>query len=420
MTTYGEVTGEIREYLTRLLANTEVEASLGGGEERKENLAALVRYRSDLVRWCRFAVGAVSPAATSYEWSRRASPIADFLHHLDRLIGYLPRHLPPLTELLQVQHDSNLLRDWQDAARSAASSELVIPQAIARARGEQERQVIIKDAVDIFCGLIRLDDRYAVERGWRPLAYKHPALGRAIEMSRDLAATPRDRRIDLVSDARNEPIPAPLLPGTAGAVQAQHNVEHYLQRPTSAFALRDVMKTQAVVSLRAAVLAQELSPELASHFGDRARLYVELVKSAVNVGGNLGGGKPAVTQSSLAADRLAEAIKVRDLTGLTDLAHQSYRVDARVAVNIETGFRKDRYLIAEPDLVVAKLPNDQGIYQATEVWRPIARGETPELLTLARERVQPRRREGIPALTEAIRQSSARAFVSKPALAPPR
>jgi hypothetical protein len=88
--------------------------------------------------------------------------------------------------------------------------------------------------------------------------------------------------------------------------------------------------------------------------------------------------------------------------------------------NIETGFRKDRYLIAEPDLAIAQLPDDKGIYRASEVWRPAPPRESPALLALARERFQRPPSGSIPLRTEATRRAHARSFEPRPSATLPR
>ena len=185
---------------------------------------------------------AVAPGMGPEEWSRRSSPVSDMLYRLDQIIAKVPAARAPLSSRLSVHHSSSLARDWQGAARSTVLSELVLPAAVVRARSEQQRLVILKDAVDVFHGLVRLDRLYRLVDGWRRLPHVDLAAERAIEMARDLAAAPRDHWIDRFQAPTPGAIEGPLLPGIPGATQAQHNVEIYLRRPTSAIALRAVLK----------------------------------------------------------------------------------------------------------------------------------------------------------------------------------
>jgi hypothetical protein len=420
VTTYGEVTGDLREYLTRILRTVDIEAYLGSPADRVDNLRAIGEYRADVLRWTRFAVAAAGPGLGPEKWSRRSSPVADLQYRLDQVVGKLPPPQAPLSERLSVHHTSSLVRDWQGAARATVLSELVLPAAVLRARSQEQRLVILKDAVDIFQGLAKLDRLYRLVDGWRRLPHVHLAVERATEMARDLAMARRDYWIDRFEAPNPGAIDGPLLPGIAGAVQAQHNVEVYLRRPTSAYSLRAVMQSQAVISVAAAVLAAEDAPELAADFGTRAHTYAALAKAAQDVGGNTGGGVPALTQSSLAADRLSQAVTaaVGDLPSLRNLATVCRRVDARVVANIEAGFRKHRYLVAAPDRVLAQVPDRGGVCRTTEVWKPMTQGDPPTLLTIAEQRLRPPAKPYVPLRTEASREAYRQALALRPSHTP--
>jgi hypothetical protein len=421
VTTYGEVTGDLREYLTRVLGAVDVDARLDGAADREDDLRAIQEYRGDILRWTRFAIAAVAPGMGPEEWSRRSSPVSDLLHRLDQIIDKVPTAASPLSDRLSVHHQSSLARDWQGAARSTVLSELVLPAAVLRARSEQQRLVILKDAIDVFHGIVRLDRLYRLVDGWRRLPHVDLAVERAIEMARDLAAAPRDHWIDRFQAPDPGAIEGPLLPGIAGAIQAQHNVEIYLRRPTSAITLRAVLKTQAVLSLRAAVVAKKHAPELAPQFATRAGTYAALVKAARNVGGNTGGGIPALSQSQIAASRLSQVLATQDgdAPTLRNLANICRRVDARVVSNIETGLGKRRYLVAAPDRVLARVPGRGGLHRATEAWQPMTRGDPPLLMTLAHEQLQPPVTPYLPLRTEATREAYRHALGMRPDRCPP-
>ena len=421
MTTYGEVTGDLREYLTRILGTVDLHAALGGTDNREGNLRAIQEYRADVLRWTRFAIAAVAPGMGPEEWSRRSSPVSDMLYRLDQIIHKVPTAHAPLSDRLSVQHQSSLVRDWQGAARATLLSELVLPAAVLRARSEQQRLVILKDAVDVFHGLVRLDRLYRLTEGWRRLPHVDLAAERAIEMARDLAAAPRDHWIDRFQAPTPGAIDGPLLPGIPGAAQAQHNVEIYLRRPTSAIALRAVLQSQALISLRAAVVAQSHAPELAPQFTTRASTYAALSQAAREIGGNTGGGTPALTQCQIAASRLSEVLSTQDADAsrMHNLASSCRSVDARVVRNIEAGLAKQRYLVAAHDRVVAKVPGRGGLYQATEAWRAMATGDPPRLLTLALERLRPPAMPYTPLRTEATREAYRDALARQPGRCPP-
>ena len=141
-----------------------------------------------------------------------------------------------------------------------------------------------------------------------------------------------------------------------------------------------------------------------------------LAKAAQDVGGNTGGGVPALTDSSLAADRLSQAITaaVGDAPSLRDLATICPRVDARVVANIEAGFRKHRYLVAAPDRVLAQVPDRGGVCRTTEVWKPMTPGDPPTLLTLAEQRLRPPAKPYVPLRTEASREAYRQALELRP------
>jgi hypothetical protein len=159
--------------------------------------------------------------------------------------------------------------------------------------------------------------------------------------------------------------------------------------------------------MRAAALAQVHAPELGADFGSRAETYAALAKAAQDVGGNTGGGVPALTQSSLAADRLRQAVTAAagDSPSLHNLATVCRRVDARVVANIETGFRKHRYLVAAPDRVLAQVPDRGGVHRTIEVWKPMTLGDPPTLLTVAEERLRPPAKPYVPLRRETSREA---------------
>jgi hypothetical protein len=98
-----------------------------------------------------------------------------------------------------------------------------------------------------------------------------------------------------------------MLPGVAGAVQAQHNLLVDLAHFPHALNLRRLLHAQAQVSHEAARHAAAAAPELVDRILERQSVYRRLVAQSRNVGGVVGDGGLAVGQAQIAISRLQRA-----------------------------------------------------------------------------------------------------------------
>jgi hypothetical protein len=297
-----------------------------------------------------------------------------------------------LTELLGVHHDNRLLHTWQRLARAAAMGEHDFGAGVDFGRLTSEQaNTVLKDVADLTRGLVLLDQRYSNVPGWVHL--KQPAtLDRAAEATSILA---RESGLDATVDVGGWGPPAgrldgPALPGVAGAVQAQHNLQVELGRFPTALNLRRVLHSQAHVSHEAAKHAASAAPDLVERFSARASLYQELVRVSRNVGGLIGGGGEAVVESQNAAVRLQRVDKASPNTRelLHNLDRIMSRVDARITTTVERGFSEKLYFVP---VNLPRLMDEQvnGLHAARQRWVPVSAHVQTPLLGLVREQLRP-------------------------------
>jgi hypothetical protein len=208
---------------------------------------------------------------------------------------------------------------------------------------------VLKDACDTTRAPVILDERYHHLPGWQRFTEPN-RLGRAAEVcsvysgweARDHAVDQRGWR------PPSGTIEGPALPGVAGAVQAQHNLLVDLARFPNALNLRRILQSQAQVSREAAKHAATAAPDLVDRFAERAELYRELVRASRDVGGLVGQGGYAVSQSQNATSRLqrAPAKSPDDGASLQGLMLLFIRTDVRIAATVEHGFNEKLYFVS--------------------------------------------------------------------------
>lgn len=401
--TYGDNTGEIRDSLTILLGWHRVIQRLGGPgnpkaktwttQAERERMGQIVqRYRLATLTWCRAAVTAVTPKtdlSTSSKTTR--NPTEELRHRLTTTLK-AAGHGESLLDLLAMRHGNELIDTWQRAGRAAALGEHDLTTDVNLEHlTPGQAQAVLKDASDVTTALVLLDTRYKNIPGWRRL--KDPqSLEHAAQACSQLTAR---SRLDHGVDHRGwRPvagvIDGPALPGIAGVVQAQHNLFVDLARVPNALNLRRVLLSQAKLSQTAAKHAQAAAPDLAATFGDRAQLYVDLVRASRDLGGLAGDGNYAVVQSQNAVTRLDRTPTASSTEGpaLGELARLCARTDARIAATIEHGFNERLYLapVNHPRLSDEHI---RGIHPTRHRWVPTKSPDQFPLLLLVREELRP-------------------------------
>jgi hypothetical protein len=185
-------------------------------------------------------------------------------------------------------------------------------------------------------------------------------------------------------------IEGPALPGTAGVLQAQHNVAVALGHFPSAFHLRHVLVAQADLSQQSARLAESVGSSTTASHQERAALYRDLVVASRPLGGQLGAGQIAAAESANAARRMASGpADGEDLErALAKLTHLNSRVDVKIAAAVEHGFREKLYFVAIT-LPTLGRPGPDGIARAAQKYIPVREPAQSKLLELSRERLRP-------------------------------
>lgn len=405
--TYGENAGTIRDELTELLRQHRVLQRIGGPAahplpnpsteaERAEMGRTIDRYRHAALTWCRMALDAATPSKEPPgPNTRHRPPLEDLRHWVYRTLRTPPAETRPVLELLDLQHDFELLSRWQSIGRAAALGEHDFTTNVNLGTITPDQALaVVGDAADIVRGLVVLDHRYKNIPGWRRLPWREH-LNSAAE---DVAGLVREQGTDLTVDVLGwRPAPAaitsPPLPGMAGALQAQHNALVDLARFPHALNLRRILLAQAKASQAAGRLAMTVSPELVERLGDRANVYRTLVSQSRNLGGIIGHGGVAVAETHNATSRL-ERVSAHNVS--CDQLHALQRLftltDARLATTMERGLAEKLYFVSE---VVTELVPDPTAADALPdlrrrtAWLPVTSPTQTGILPLLRERLRP-------------------------------
>ena len=348
------------------------------------------RYRAAVLTYCLEAVRAVTPTADLDGEDRLHDPVVALRYQLEVAHSAISTDVR-LASLMTQRPGFQLVAQWQDAARLAIEGEREIAAIRREPLSHEQQTVVRKDAADLARGLVVLDKRYGNIPGWRFLEQKGRLMSAATSLAEGLDALPLDTSVDgLGWRPRPGLVEGPAPPGLAGVLQAQHNVAVDLNHFPSAFHLRHVMVAQAELSQLSARFAEAAGSPTAGSCKERAMLYRNLVVASRSVGGRLGAGQIAATESANAARRMAAAPATEKHAeqALAKLAHLSARVDAKIAAAVEHGFREKLYFEAIK-LSTLGGPDPDGIVRAAQKYISVDGTARSELLRLSCERLRP-------------------------------
>ncbi|RNL62707.1 hypothetical protein EFK50_13220 [Nocardioides marmoriginsengisoli] len=346
------------------------------------------RFRHATLLWCHQATEASAPKFIATLEDR--GPARNLRYQLGETVRSIAVPLPTINEIAS-RHPNALVETWRQAAAASALGEHDFGADIDHTRLDgDESRAVLKDAADIARGLVILDRRYSNVPGW--VHFKNPGrLERAAEACSQFAA---EQPPNFSVDARGwHPQPAaiegPALPGMAGVLQAQHNMLIDLSRFPNALNLRRILHSQIGMTHEAAGHAESAAPGLVDRFRDREYTYKLLQRSSRNLGGLVGDGGLACSESENAHARLKSLpmSEPKDAPSLHQLARHFARTDARVASTLERGFAENLYFVS------VKYPRlgDQtlaGVVQQRQRWVPVTSPVQTDLIPLVRERLR--------------------------------
>jgi hypothetical protein len=395
---YGENAGAIRTELSTLLRQHRIQQRIGGPgthtvpesttlEERAEMSRLIQRYRHGILTWCRQAVTAGDPGRHLDGPDRASTPDAALRRRLQRTLDASPSALPSLEDLTTA-HRFPLVDAWRRAARAAALGEHDLAGDVAPGRLDiSQRLTLVKDAAETIRALLVLDHRYHGIPGWQVL--RSPVmLHRAAEACAFILAT--DYSVDRLGwrpPART--IDGAPRPGTAGVLQAEHNLLVELNRFPTALNLKRVLDSQRELSHQLSARTASAAPEFSARSAKRAATYAALQSEARNLGGHVGAGGVAAAEGANAISRL------RKVSTRTHLSHRLLRdfdtlvdrVDERLAEILEHGARERLYFVKAK---VPRIVNDgQVTHRVRERFVPITSPVQTDLLRLARYQLRP-------------------------------
>jgi hypothetical protein len=189
-----------------------------------------------------------------------------------------------------------------------------------------------------------------------------------------------------------KPIAGPAKPGVLGVLQAEHNLLVRLGTQPSALNLRRVVDSQRIVSDQLVPFAARIDERLARRWAERAATYSLIQQQLRCLGGQLGGGRPAVAEAANAMARLRALprdtiIEPRILTAFQTVLT---RLDGRIADIVEDGIQRGAYLRR---LTTSELSAETRnlVHRPEQKYVPLTRATDLEVLRTVHERLRPTR-----------------------------
>jgi hypothetical protein len=411
---YGETGAAMRQELAALLHQHRIQQRLAGPDTYpgaatlsagdREQLGRLIRrYRQTILTWSSQALEAAMPLSFSATNRGPANPFRTTppdrgpVVALARALDYTRSQSgAPIADLdlLTTATDNPLAEHWRHAARAAAlaehdtggpllASRLAVPQARALAG----------DVAAITQALIVLDQRYARIPGWQHLAQPQRLGWAALACALDVNLGEPDYTVDQAGwRPRVKPIAGPAKPGVLGVLQAEHNLLVRLGTQPSALNLRRVVDSQRIVSDQLVPFAARIDERLARRWAERAATYSLIQQQLRCLGGQLGGGRPAVAEAANAMARLRALprdtiIEPRILTAFQTVLT---RLDGRIADIVEDGIQRGAYLRR---LTTSELSAETRnlVHRPEQKYVPLTRATDLEVLRTVHERLRPTR-----------------------------
>lgn len=393
---YGENSEALRTELAALLRQHRIQYRIGGPGVRsipistttaeREAIGGLIRrYRYGVLTWCQQALTSAGPALP-HDPASPAAPARELRRRLQVTMNNSSAGLPTMTDLT-TPHPFALVDHWRRAARAAVFGEHDLAGELSHGRLDvAQRTTLVSDAAEVVRGLLVLDYRYENVPGWEPLR-QSGRLRNAAEACSYLAAD--DYSIDRRGwHPRAVAIDAPVRPGLAGVIQAQHNMLRGLARFPNALNLRRLLASQRELSSSLATRVAPAHPELAEAWLRRAATYTALQRASREIGGHVGAGSGAAAEAANAISRLRRIPQQTTLNdrALRDLNSLFTAVDHKVADTIEHGARDRLYLAATP---LPRIVDTDGqiTHTARIRYNPIPKQN--ELVRLVRDELRP-------------------------------